>query len=65
MRRPQSLDGFGLTPILMQSSPSAKRAMLLLALASLLLGIVSMGATPLFDVDEGAFSEASREMLQS
>ncbi|MBU6381121.1 MAG: phospholipid carrier-dependent glycosyltransferase [Proteobacteria bacterium] len=49
----------------MQSSPSAKRAMLLLALASLLLGIVSMGATPLFDVDEGAFSEASREMLQS
>jgi 4-amino-4-deoxy-L-arabinose transferase-like glycosyltransferase len=31
----------------------------------LLLAIFQLGAAPLFDVDEGAFSEATREMLQS
>ncbi|HEX5682724.1 MAG TPA: glycosyltransferase family 39 protein [Ideonella sp.] len=36
-----------------------------LALALLLLAIFQLGAAPLFDVDEGAFSEATREMLQS
>jgi 4-amino-4-deoxy-L-arabinose transferase-like glycosyltransferase len=36
---------------------------LLLALAALLLP--TLGLYPLFDVDEGAFSEATREMLQS
>jgi 4-amino-4-deoxy-L-arabinose transferase-like glycosyltransferase len=27
--------------------------------------MLGMGTTPLFDVDEGAFSEATREMLES
>jgi len=36
-----------------------------LGLALLLLAIFQLGAAPLFDVDEGAFSEATREMLQS
>lgn len=36
-----------------------------LALGLLLLAIFSLGAAPLFDVDEGAFSEATREMLVS
>ena len=37
----------------------------LLALSSLIFGLAGMSRTPLFDVDEGAFSEATREMLQS
>lgn len=37
----------------------------MLALALLLLALFQLGAAPLFDVDEGAFSEATREMLQS
>jgi 4-amino-4-deoxy-L-arabinose transferase-like glycosyltransferase len=36
-----------------------------LALALLALALFQLGAVPLFDVDEGAFSEATREMLQS
>lgn len=36
-----------------------------LALALLALALFQLGAAPLFDVDEGAFSEATREMLQS
>jgi len=36
-----------------------------LALALLLLALWGLGAAPLFDVDEGAFSEATREMLSS
>lgn len=35
------------------------------ALALLLLALLGLGQVPLFDVDEGAFSEATREMLQS
>jgi len=42
---------------------TAATVALLLALAVLLLP--SLGLFPLFDVDEGAFSEATREMLQS
>uniref|UniRef100_Q3ASZ6 Glycosyltransferase RgtA/B/C/D-like domain-containing protein n=1 Tax=Chlorobium chlorochromatii (strain CaD3) TaxID=340177 RepID=Q3ASZ6_CHLCH len=39
-----------------------------LAVLALLIGVsffATLGATPLFDVDEGAFSEATREMLIS
>ncbi|MBT9595131.1 MAG: glycosyltransferase family 39 protein [Vitreoscilla sp.] len=36
-----------------------------LALALLALVLFQLGAVPLFDVDEGAFSEATREMLAS
>jgi 4-amino-4-deoxy-L-arabinose transferase-like glycosyltransferase len=36
-----------------------------LAIALLALSLFQLGAAPLFDVDEGAFSEATREMLQS
>ena len=35
------------------------------ALALLLLYLWQLGAAPLFDVDEGAFSEATRELLSS
>ena len=37
----------------------------LLALLIFISFFVGLGSTPLFDVDEGAFSEATREMLQS
>lgn len=36
-----------------------------LVLALLALALFQLGAAPLFDVDEGAFSEATREMLES
>jgi 4-amino-4-deoxy-L-arabinose transferase-like glycosyltransferase len=42
-----------------------KRAPWALALALLALALFQLGAAPLFDVDEGAFSEATREMLAS
>lgn len=42
---------------------AARTGLLLLALAVLLLP--SLGLYPLFDVDEGAFSEATRELLKS
>lgn len=42
-----------------------RRIPLLLALALLALALFQLGAAPLFDVDEGAFSEATREMLAS
>lgn len=38
---------------------------LLLALALLALLVLGLGRAPLFDVDEGAFSEATREMIAS
>jgi hypothetical protein len=38
---------------------------LVLALALLLVLVLGLGRAPLFDVDEGAFSEATREMLVS
>lgn len=43
-------------------SPAAVAAWVLAVLA---LFLVRLGASPLFDVDEGAFSEATREMLAS
>jgi len=45
------------------SSPHFAAAWLLIACALLLLP--SLGLYPLFDVDEGAFAEATREILQS
>ena len=46
------------------ASPS-RLAWLILALLLGLLALWGLGAAPLFDVDEGAFSEATREMLAS
>ncbi len=37
----------------------------LIVISFLIAVLVGLGATPLFDVDEGAFSEATREMLAS
>ncbi|MEK8032717.1 glycosyltransferase family 39 protein [Ideonella sp. DXS29W] len=45
--------------------PLRRRMPWALALALLLLAVFQLGGAPLFDVDEGAFSEATREMLQS
>ena len=47
--------------------PAERRAPQLghVALALLLLYLWQLGAAPLFDVDEGAFSEATRELLAS
>jgi 4-amino-4-deoxy-L-arabinose transferase-like glycosyltransferase len=42
-----------------------RRGVLLLVLVLLVLWLARLGAAPLFDVDEGAFSEATREMLAS
>jgi 4-amino-4-deoxy-L-arabinose transferase-like glycosyltransferase len=44
-------------------APPLRMGLLLAAAAALLLPM--LGAYPLFDVDEGAFSEATREMLES
>ncbi len=44
-------------------APPLRIALLLAAAAA--LAIPMLGAYPLFDVDEGAFSEATREMLES
>lgn len=44
--------------------PSPRGVLLLVALL-LVLWLMRLGAAPLFDVDEGAFSEATREMLAS
>jgi 4-amino-4-deoxy-L-arabinose transferase-like glycosyltransferase len=45
------------------ASPAVSQALFALALAVPLL--LRLGSAPLFDVDEGAFSEATREMLAS
>jgi 4-amino-4-deoxy-L-arabinose transferase-like glycosyltransferase len=45
-------------------SPGAAGAARLLAICALML-LPTLGLYPLFDVDEGAFSEATREILQS
>ncbi|RDI26052.1 4-amino-4-deoxy-L-arabinose transferase-like glycosyltransferase [Pseudacidovorax intermedius] len=42
-----------------------RRTMALWALAMGLVALLGLGLAPLFDVDEGAFSEATREMLAS
>ena len=42
-----------------------RRPLLLLAFAMALAFFVNLGKAPLFDRDEGAFSEATREMLES
>lgn len=48
------------------SRPAAeRRTMALWALAMGLVALLGLGLAPLFDVDEGAFSEATREMLAS
>ncbi|MBO9641810.1 MAG: glycosyltransferase family 39 protein [Pseudacidovorax sp.] len=48
------------------SRPAAeRRTMAGWALAMGLVALLGLGLTPLFDVDEGAFSEATREMLAS
>src|SRR5438067_2056248 len=49
----------------MPPPPASRRAVPVLALAlALWLGLfLRLGAIPLFDVDEGAFGEATREML--
>jgi 4-amino-4-deoxy-L-arabinose transferase-like glycosyltransferase len=45
--------------------PRADRIALLWALALLVPLLLKLGGAPLFDVDEGAFSEATRQMLAS
>lgn len=48
------------------SLPAAeRRTMAVWALAMGLVALLGLGLAPLFDVDEGAFSEATREMLAS
>ena len=49
----------------MQPSERAAPRLWAVALALLLLYLWQLGAAPLFDVDEGAFSEATRELLTS
>ena len=46
------------------AASSSRRAGWLLALYCAVLFFVNLGAAPLTDVDEGAFSEATREMLE-
>jgi 4-amino-4-deoxy-L-arabinose transferase-like glycosyltransferase len=48
-----------------QREGPSRRGVLLLVLVLLVLWLARLGAAPLFDVDEGAFSEATREMLAS
>lgn len=43
----------------------AQRQFVFWAVAALLFCVCGLGAAPLFDVDEGAFSEATRELLAS
>lgn len=54
-------------PLSEAGSPSSWKhpRALLLALALLALLVLGLGRAPLFDVDEGAFSEATREMIAS
>ena len=47
------------------ASTPAQRTLLLVWLLLCLAYLLSLGTAPLFDVDEGAFAEASREMLSS
>ncbi|MDP4302100.1 ArnT family glycosyltransferase [Leptothrix discophora] len=46
-------------------SRAHRRVFLVWALAALALQLFGLGTLPLFDVDEGAFSEATRELLSS
>lgn len=48
-----------------RSSLADRRWVIGWALVLLLLALAGLGGAPLFDVDEGAFSEATREMLAS
>ena len=48
----------------MQQSSLDRRLQLLLFLLPLVAFVFNLGNIPLFDVDEGAFSEATREMFQ-
>ncbi|PXW95804.1 4-amino-4-deoxy-L-arabinose transferase-like glycosyltransferase [Sphaerotilus hippei] len=47
------------------TDPGGARLVLWWALAMAIVALLRIGAAPLFDVDEGAFSEATREMLAS
>ena len=47
------------------SSPISRRAMILLGCLLVLSFFVNLGGTPLFDEDEGAYSEVTREMAAS
>ena len=55
----------GVHRLLARSPLRAYRAEALWAAAVLALLLLRLGAAPLFDVDEGAFAEATREMLAS
>ena len=62
----------GAQPGIVSTEPSAERpspaswpGVALWALCVLLVLVVRLGAAPLFDVDEGAFAEATREMVTS
>ena len=52
-------------PVRAADTPNWQRPLLWLALVLLVFWLAGLGLAPLFDVDEGAFSEASREMLSS
>jgi 4-amino-4-deoxy-L-arabinose transferase-like glycosyltransferase len=56
-----------LTATSFQADEHAGRAasLAVLFLVALVLLVINLGRAPLFDVDEGAFSEATREMLES
>ena len=45
------------------AAPASGALLLLLAFAVLMSFFVGLGSVPLFDLDEGAFTEATREML--
>ena len=48
----------------MQTSSLSSRSRLALLLLPMLAFLLNLGGAPLFDVDEGAFSEATREMFE-
>lgn len=54
-----------MTPSARAAAPGCRREDVWLALALLFLWVWRLGTAPLFDVDEGAFAEATREMLAS
>lgn len=56
-------EGAGRRSAMMPATAAGRLPLLALALAVLASLFFQLGAVPLFDVDEGAFSEATREML--
>ena len=57
--------GGGFSLCLMKASMRLKISVWPWVAALVLLWVWGLGQAPLFDVDEGAFAEASREMLTS